>query len=72
MTRTLDAWCPDCSEVRRHIVLDPGSCQCPVCGHVEVLTRPLNPGEEGIGDIPEREAKAKLDASSRRRAGPPA
>ncbi|MEA3190163.1 MAG: hypothetical protein QOD77_745 [Thermoplasmata archaeon] len=42
----LDAWCPECVEVRKHKLLDPGSCQCTVCGHVEQMTRPLKPGEE--------------------------
>jgi uncharacterized Zn finger protein len=41
MARVLDAWCTQCSEVRKHDLLDPGSCRCQVCGHVEVLQKPL-------------------------------
>ena len=41
MARVLDAWCTQCSDVRKHDLLDAGSCRCQVCGHVEVLTKPL-------------------------------
>lgn len=39
----LDAWCPICKEVRRHAITGPGSCKCPVCGHIEQLAAPLDP-----------------------------
>lgn len=42
----LDAWCPACKEVRTFKLLDPGSCKCTVCGHVEQMQRPLKPGEQ--------------------------
>jgi uncharacterized Zn finger protein len=43
MARVLDAWCDSCTEVRKHDVLDPGSCRCQVCGQVQVLMTPLAP-----------------------------
>lgn len=46
---TLDAWCPDCKEVRKFVLMDPGSCKCTVCGHVEQMQRPLKPGEQVSG-----------------------
>ena len=45
MTRVLDAWCDKCQEVRKCDVLDPGSCKCQVCGTVQVLMKPLAPGQ---------------------------
>ena len=45
MTRVLDAWCEKCSEVRKHDLLDPGSCKCQVCGSVQVLMKPLAQGQ---------------------------
>lgn len=41
---TVDAWCVNCGEVRRHDVQDPGSCKCTVCGHVEPMFAPLKEG----------------------------
>lgn len=45
MTRVLDAWCEKCGEVRKHDVMDPGSCKCQICGSVQVLMKPLAPGQ---------------------------
>ncbi len=38
----MDAYCVQCGEVRSHHLLDEGSCECTVCGHVEELFRPLS------------------------------
>jgi hypothetical protein len=45
MTRVLDAWCEKCEDVRKFDVMDPGSCKCQVCGHVQVMMTPLAPGQ---------------------------
>lgn len=38
--RIVDAWCPECMEVRRHTVVAAGMCQCQVCGHQEPMVAP--------------------------------
>ena len=45
--RVLDAYCEACAEVRKHDLLDPGSCKCQVCGRVQVLMTPIAPGQMG-------------------------
>jgi uncharacterized Zn finger protein len=47
MVRVLDAWCDSCSEVRKHDLLDPGSCKCQKCGHVQVLMKPVAADQMG-------------------------
>lgn len=45
MARVLDAWCGKCLDVRKHTLVDPGSCRCQVCGEVTLLMKPLAPDQ---------------------------
>lgn len=47
MARVLDAWCEKCSEVRKHDVVDPGSCKCRVCGSVQQMMKPIAADQPG-------------------------
>ena len=46
-TRVLDAWCEKCADVRKHDVLDPGSCKCQVCGSVQQMMTPIAADQPG-------------------------